>query len=123
MAPVNCEDESVTPSGSAHTCGFPEAVKAKKSKGLLQTVQIVPDFGVGPVWVADDLAPNDPLAVNDVGFGPTLGSVHLCDCLVWIAHRVQIHVITVDESAVRRGVRIDADRKNGEIGPVSMQLF
>ena len=43
--------------------------------------------------------------------------------MVGIAHCGHIDVIAVEEPPVRSRVRINADRKNRQVGPVTVQLF
>ena len=88
----------------------------------LEVAEVVADFGVGPVGVADDFAADDAFSVDDVGFWPTVGAVELGDFLVGIADGVEIDVKSSEEAAVRAGVFVDADGEDGEVGAVVMEF-
>lgn len=88
----------------------------------LEAVEVVADFGVGPVGVAYNFAADDAFAIDDVGFGPAVGAVELGDLLVGVADGVEVDVETSKESAVGAGVFVDADGEDGDVGAVVVKL-
>ncbi len=79
----------------------------------LQTFEVRANLGVGPVWVADNLAADDALAVDYVGFWPAVGVEEPGGGLVGIADRRKVDVAADEESAICFGIFVDADAKNG----------
>src|ERR1035441_8403637 len=67
----------------------------------LQALEIGADLGAGPVLRADELAPDDALAVDDVGLGPGLGVVEFGRGLGGVADRNQVHVAAGEGALVR----------------------
>jgi hypothetical protein len=91
--------------------------------GVLQAFQKGPNLGIRPVRIPDHLAPDIPLAVDDVRLRPTIGPIQLRHPLVRIAHRVDANVIPRKKPAIGARVRIDAHRDNRDIRPVAVQLL
>ena len=89
---------------------------------LLQGFEEAPDFGIGPVLFADELAADYAFAVDYVGFRPHFGAEELGDGLVGIADSDQVHMTMVDEPLVLVLVLIDADGDHGQVGPVVVEL-
>jgi hypothetical protein len=88
----------------------------------LEVIEVVADFGVGPVGVADDLAADKALSVDDVGLGPAVGAVKLGYFLVGVAHGVEIDMESSKEAAVGAGVFVDADGQDGDVGAIVLEL-
>ena len=88
----------------------------------LHALEIGADLGVGPVRVADDLAADDALAVDDIGLGPSLGVVKPGGGLAGVADGDEVDVPADEEAAVSVGVVVDADGEDGQIGPVVVEF-
>ena len=88
----------------------------------LETVQVTPDFGVGPIGSADKFPPDDSIAIDQVAFRPHLCVKETGSSFTRIADGDQIDVAIADETGVLIGILIDADRQNSEIGIVVVEL-
>ena len=75
----------------------------------LQFAQIVRDFRAAPIHRPDKLAPNDSVAVNDVGFRPAKCAVEPGRFLRFIPHRNHVDAVVFEELVVRRIVRVNTD--------------
>jgi hypothetical protein len=91
--------------------------------GVLQAFQERSNLGIRPVGITNHLAPDVPLAVDDVRLRPPIGPIQLRHRLVGIAHRVHVNVIPRKKPAIGARVRIDAHRDNRDIRPVAVQLL
>lgn len=77
---------------------------------------------VGPVGVADDLAADNSLAIDDVGFRPALSLVEPGSVLVGVADAGQVDVMAREKAAVSGRIFIDADGEDSEIGTIVLKL-
>src|SRR4051794_22943575 len=91
-------------------------------KAGLKTAEVSANLRVRPVGVAHNFAANHAFAVDDVGLGPAVGAIQFGYLLVGIANRVQINVEPREKAPVGARVLVDADRENGDVGAVMMEL-
>ena len=89
---------------------------------MLQAFKKRANLRIGPVRVADDLAADDALAVDDVGFRPAFSAEELGGGLAGIADRGEVDVAADQEAAVGVGIFVDADAKDGQVGPVVVEI-
>ena len=90
-------------------------------QSVLEALQESADLRIGPAGIADDLAANYALPIDDVGFRPAFGTVHLRDGLIWVTNSGEVDVKAIEESAVGAGVFVDADGEDGQLGVLVMQ--
>lgn len=90
-------------------------------KDDLQLAEIVDDLGAGPDLGADELAAEDAVAIEDVGFGDLGGSVESVDAGVGVADGTEIDVVLLEEAAVDAVVLIHADADDGEVGHLVLE--
>jgi hypothetical protein len=83
---------------------------------MLHLCEVGHEGGIGPVLGADELAAQDALSVDDVGFGDLDGAVEGVDALVFVADGDEIDVVVDEELAVDVGVLIHADGDDFEAG-------
>jgi hypothetical protein len=89
---------------------------------ILERAEVVADFRVGPVGVADDFAADDAFSIDDVGFGPAFGVEELGGGLVGIADADEVNMMAGEEAVVGGRVLVDADGKDGKLGVVMLKL-
>ena len=87
----------------------------------LEALEVLANLGAGPILRADELAADDALAVNDVGFRPHIGVEKLGCAFAGIADGGEVNVAMEDKTAVGVGVLIDADSEDGEVGLVVVE--
>jgi hypothetical protein len=87
----------------------------------LKAVEIADNLGAGPLLGAHELAANDSLAVNDIGFRPHIRVKEIRRRLRGIADSDQVDVMANDKGRVGGGIVVDADGKNDEIGILMMK--
>jgi len=90
--------------------------------GTLEAVQEGADLGVGPVLGADEFAPDDALAIDDVGLRPHLGVKEPGGRFGGVAHGDEVDVAAGEELAVGIRVFVDADAEDGQIGVFVVQI-
>lgn len=83
--------------------------------GGLEALEVVGDLGAGPDLGSDELAAEDAIAIDDVGFGDLDGAVEGVDALVAVANGEEIDVVLEEEAAVDGVVLIGADADHGEL--------
>jgi len=88
----------------------------------LEALEKGADFGIGPVLGTDELAADDALAVDDVGFRPHVRVEELGGSFIRVADGDQVNAAPGDEVAVGVGVFVDADGQDGEVGLVVVQI-
>lgn len=110
------------PTQGANRCALDGHPRVSRLAGWSEALEVVADFRIGPVGVADNFAANQALAVDDVGFRPAVGTVELCHLLVGVADGVQVDVVAIEEASVRTGIFVDADSEDGDIRPVVVKL-
>ena len=84
-------------------------------------VQVVDDFGAGPVLGGDEFAAEDSVAVDDVGLGDLDGAVEFGDLLVGVADGEQVDVVAGEEVLVGGGVLVPGDGDNVELGHLALE--
>ena len=93
----------------------------------LQVLQVIDDFGVGPASVglghADELAADDPLAVDDVAFRRTGGAEGIAGLVVEVVDGGDAGDVVVDEVLAVRGlVGVEGDGEDDDVGHVLLEL-
>src|SRR5215469_2455466 len=86
-----------------------------------QPLQERPDLRAGPVRIADNLAPDNAFAVDDVGLGPSIRAIELGYLLVWVPNGLEVDVKAIEESLVCAGILIDAHGQNGKFRVVVVE--
>lgn len=89
---------------------------------VLEGAEVVADLGVGPVGVANDLAADDSLSINDVGLGPSFGVVELGGGLLGVAYADEIDVMTGEKPAVSGWILVNADCEDCELRMIVLKL-
>jgi hypothetical protein len=89
---------------------------------VLQALQVGADFRATPVLRTDDLAANEALSVNDVGFRPHLCAVELGGPLAGVADSDQVHAMANEEAAVGNRIFVDADGQYGQVGLLTVKF-
>jgi len=85
-------------------------------KDFLKTLQVGADFWAGPVLCADELAPDDALAIDDIGLWPHGGVEKIGCSLVRVANGDQVNMTADEKAIVSAWVFVGADSQNDEIG-------
>ena len=88
----------------------------------LEAFEVVHDLGAGPGLGADELAAEDAVAVDDVGFGDEGGAVEGVDALFAVADGDEIDVVAGEELAIDGVILVGADADDGELGHLSLQV-
>ncbi len=92
-------------------------------RGLkLKALEVGAYLGGGPVLRADELAPDNALAVDNVGLGPLLSMIEFGRALGGVADGDQVDVAAEEEAAVGVGIFVDADGKDGQIGLLAVEF-
>ena len=86
-----------------------------------EAVEVVDDFGAGPVLGGDELAAEDAIAVDGVGFGDLRGAVEGVDAGVGVADGEEVDVIALEEGAVGIVVLVHADGDDGDAGHLVLE--
>jgi hypothetical protein len=86
-----------------------------------EVVQVVDDFGAGPVLGVDEFATEDSVAVDDVGLGDLDGAVEFGDLLVGVADGKQVDVVAGEEVLVGGGVLVPGDGDDVELGHLALE--
>ena len=84
-------------------------------------VQVVDDFGAGPVLGGDEFAAEDSVAVDDVGLGDLDGAVEVADLSVGVADGEQVDVMAGEEVLVGSGVLVPGDGDDVKIWHLSLE--
>ena len=84
--------------------------------------EVVDDVGVCPDLGSDELAAEDAVAVDDVGFGDLDGAVEGVDALVAVADGDEIDVVFGEEATVDGVVLIGADADDGDLGESVLEI-
>jgi len=99
-----------------------EAARALRSQALRsETFEVVHDLGAGPDLSADELSPQDAIAVDDVGLRNLDGAVERVDALIAVADGDEIDVMLDEEAAVDVVILIGADADDGELWHGALQ--
>jgi len=104
-----------------------EAVRALRSEALRsealrsEAFEVVHDLGAGPDLSADELSPQDAIAVDDVGLRNLNGAVERVDALIAVADGDEIDVMLDEEASVDVVILIGADADDGELWHGALQ--
>lgn len=82
----------------------------------LEFGEVIGDLGAGPVLGSDELAAEDAVSVDDVGFGDLDGAVEGIDAAIGIADGDEVYVMLDEESVVDLVVLVGGDGDDGELG-------
>jgi len=88
----------------------------------LKILEIVHDFGVGPVLRADELAADFALGVDDVGLGRAGGAEGEVAPLRFVVDGEQVDVVVDQELAIRRGIVVEIDAENDDLRHLLLQF-
>ncbi len=76
--------------------------------------EVVGDFGAGPILCSDELAPDDAVTVDDVGFRDHLGTVERVDATIRVADGEEIDVVLSEEVLIDIGILVGGDTDDRE---------
>lgn len=89
---------------------------------LLEVGEVAGDLGAGPVLSVDELAAEDPVLIDDVGFGQEGGAVELVDAAVGVTDGGDLDVVLGKEVAIDVVGLIHGDADDGELGHALVEL-
>ena len=89
---------------------------------MLELVEVVDDFGAGPVLGGDEFSAEGAFAVDDVGFGDLDGAVESVDLLGGIAEGDEIDMVLGEEVLVCGVVLVHADGDDGDLGEAALHF-
>lgn len=110
--------ENVELSHAASLAGLSRAQAA----ALLQVREVAGDLRAGPVLRVDELAAENAVLVDDVGFGDLGGTVELVDAAVGVADGGDLDVVIGEEAAVDVVGLVHGDADDGEVGHLFMKI-
>jgi hypothetical protein len=97
--------------------------KQKLDQRFSEVLQVVDDFGGGPVLGADEFAANDAVAVDDVGFGGAGGVEGSVGALGEVENGDDPgDVVIHDVLAVGVGVGVEADGEDDNVGHAALEV-
>ena len=65
--------------------------------GGLKLAEEIHDFRLAPLHRPDEFAADDPIAVDDVGFGPLEGAIERAGLLVRVTHGRKVNLVVFQE--------------------------
>lgn len=103
----------VSPRSSSSTVTYPGS----------EVFQVVEDFGIGPVLGADEFAADDPVSVDDVGFGRPRCVEGIAGLVVEIDDGGDAGDVVVDQVLAVVGLGgVEGDGDDSDVGHVALEL-
>ena len=82
----------------------------------------VSNFRIRPVRCANELAANDALAIDDVGFRPHVCLEEFGSRLIGVPDGDEVNMTPADKVRIRVRIFVNADRKDSEVGGIVVKL-